>query len=278
VEETVHSAVPALRSPRRFAAAARRELRGVPGTAWRMFIRSVQARYRQTRLGYVWLVLPTAALTLTWVYLSHANVLPFGDAGSPYAVYVAAGVVLWQLFSEVLTGPLRRLSAASATFTKAPVPHELWILAETFEALFAFAVRLAPLGILLAAYTVSLHWTLLLVPLGVLTLVLLGLAIGLLIAPIGLLYQDVGQGLMIATGLWFLLTPVVYPRPAAGAAAALVSLNPVTPVLESTRAWLTTGDDGSLLTVALIATGAAAVLASAWLVYRVARPHLVARL
>lgn len=278
MEETVHSAVPALRSPRRFAATARRELRRVPGTAWRMFIRSVQARYRQTRLGYVWLVLPSAAMTLTWVYLSHANVLPFGDAESPYPVYVAAGVVLWQLFSEVLTGPLRRLSAASTTFTKAPVPHELWVLAETFEALFAFAVRLAPLGVLLAAFTVSLHWTLLLVPLGVLTLVLLGLAIGLLIAPIGLLYQDVGQGLLIATGLWFLLTPVVYPRPAAGAAAALVNLNPVTPVLESTRAWLTTGNDGSVLTVALIATGAAAVLAVAWLVYRVARPHLVARL
>jgi lipopolysaccharide transport system permease protein len=278
MQETVHSAAPALRSPRAFAAAARRELHGVPSTAWRMFIRSVQARYRQTRLGYVWLVLPTAALTLTWVYLSHAKVLPFDAADSPYPVYVATGVVLWQLFQEVLTGPLRRLCAASATLTKAPVPHELWILAETFEALFAFAVRVLPLAIVLAAYSVSPHWTLLLVPLGILTLVLLGLAIGLLIAPIGLLYQDVGQGLLIATGLWFLLTPVVYPRPAAGAAAALVDLNPVTPVLQSTRAWLTTGADGSLLSVALVAAGAAAVLAAAWLVYRVARPHLVARL
>jgi lipopolysaccharide transport system permease protein len=278
MEETTYSAASALRSPRRFAATARRELHGVPGTAWRMFIRTVQSRYRQTRLGYLWLVLPFVAMTLTWVYLSHAGVLPFDKTRSPYPVYVATGIVLWLLFQETLTGPLRRLSAASATLTKAAVPHELWILAETFEALFALFVRGGLLCILLAAFTIPLRWTMLLVPLGILTLVLLGLAIGVLMAPVGLLYEDVGQALVIATGLWFLMTPVVYPRPARGAAAALVDFNPVTPVLESTRAWLTTGSTGSLLTVALIAAGATVALAMAWVVYRVARPHLVARL
>jgi lipopolysaccharide transport system permease protein len=279
VDERVYSAAPALREPRRLLGDAARELRAVPATAWRMFIRNIQARFRQARLGYVWLAVAPAVVTLTWVYLGHAGIVHFGGAGGvPYAVYVGSGIILWQLFQEVLNSPLQRLSAATVTLKKAPVPHELWVVAGVFEALFGFAIRLVLVCVLMAAFTVHLSASVLLVPLGVGTLVVLALAVGLLLTPLGLLYQDVTQGLLVATGLWFFLTPVVYPRPAPHGAAFLVTLNPVTPVLDTTRAWLTGAHGAAPGSLALVAACSIATLAVAWLVYRVARPHLVARM
>lgn len=43
------------------------------------------------------------------------------------------------------------------------------------------------------------------------------------------------------TGLWLFLTPVVYPVPDEGTFATIVKLNPVTPLLVTTRELATTG-------------------------------------
>ncbi|MBR8826537.1 MAG: hypothetical protein DSM107014_01300 [Gomphosphaeria aponina SAG 52.96 = DSM 107014] len=59
---------------------------------------------------------------------------------------------------------------------------------------------------------------------------------GLLLAPLGVLYQDVSRGLTMLTGVLF-LTPVVFPVPEQGLFAILVKLNPVTP-----SSWLLPGN------------------------------------
>ena len=41
------------------------------------------------------------------------------------------------------------------------------------------------------------------------------LMIGLLLIPLSLLYGDVQRILSIGIGLWFFVTPVIYPKPAA---------------------------------------------------------------
>jgi lipopolysaccharide transport system permease protein len=129
---------------------------------------------------------------------------------------------------------------------------------------------LAPL---LVAFGVRPSAALLLVPAGVLALALLGTAFGVVVGPFGVLYDDVAHALPLIAGFWFFLTPVVYPS----GGARILQFNPVTPLLDATRAWLTSGraSGGAFFVVTL---AAAVVLAIAWLVQRVARPHVVARL
>ncbi|HEX6159961.1 MAG TPA: ABC transporter permease, partial [Thermoanaerobaculia bacterium] len=71
---------------------------------------------------------------------------------------------------------------------------------------------------------------------------------------------------------WFFLTPVVYPAPAGG----LMRFNPVTPLVETTRQWLT--GPAPLGGFAVVTGGTAAALVVAWLFQRLARPHVAARL
>ena len=67
---------------------------------------------------------------------------------------------------------------------------------------------------------------------------------------------------------------MIYPPPH----TFLIRLNPVTPVLVTTRSWLIGGGGGTPGALALVFAAALALLVIAWLVYRLAQPHLVVHL
>lgn len=280
--EVVYTAESQLRSPARFAADTWGDLRVSPPLAWRLFLHRLRANYRQSRLGYFWLLAPPLATTATWVFLNAARVLNVGPTETPYAVYVLTGTLLWQVFADALNSPLQQLTSARAILTRSRVPHEALLLAGLCEVLFNFLVRLLVLLPVLVWYGPELSFSpaslLLLAPFGVAALLLLGLAAGLLLTPVGLLYQDVPRGLAFAVGFWFFLTPVVYPPPAGGRAALLSKLNPVAPLLDATRGWLTTGRGGVTREFVLVLALTLPALLAAWVFQRLARPHVVARL
>lgn len=277
-DETVYSSEPALRSPRRFAADARADLKVVPMSAWRLWLRGTQAQHRQSRLGYAWVLAPPLAIAFTWAYLEQAGLVSFGDVGIPYLAYALTGALLWQVFSDALLSPLERLDGARHLLGKARLPHEAWIAAGALDVVFHLLVRLVVLAIVLVVVGTPLRAAILLAPLGLASLTLLGLAIGLALAPVGLMYEDVGRALALVTGLGFFLTPTVYPWPTDLPGAWLVELNPVTSVLVTTRAWLTGAPGAVPGRLAVVTIASALLLVVAWVVYRAARPHLVARL
>lgn len=277
-EEVVYSAEPQLRAPARFASELRADLRVAPGVAWRLFLHALRAGHRQSLMGYAWLLLPPLAMAATWAYLNRVGVVGVGQTETPYPVYVLTGTILWQVFADALQSPTQQLAAARGILTKTRTPHEAPLLAGLFDVLFNFAVRAL---VLLPVY---LWWgagwgrSVLLAPFGVAALLLLGFAGGLLLAPAGLLYKDVSRGLSLMLGLWFFLTPVVYSPPTRGAAALLVTLNPVAPLLVTTRRWLTSGTPAPERGFAQVFALSLLLFVAGWLYYRLARPHLVARL
>jgi len=278
MEEVVHSAESQLRSPGSFARSLWSELRVSPPVAWRLFLHSLRAGYRQSWLGYFWLLLPPLATAATWVYLNAAGILRIRPTDVSYPVYVLTGTLLWQVFAESLLSPLQQLSSARNILTKSRTPHEALLLAGLIEVLFNFAVRLVVLLPVLVWFETPWNLSLLLVPIGVLSLSLLGFTLGLLITPVGLLYRDVSRAVSLVVGFWFFLTPVIYPLPVQWPASLLGTLNPVSPLLLTTREWITLGTlppaRGFLPVVAFCLF----LLGVGWLQYRLAKPHLVARL
>lgn len=270
--EIVYHAEPELRRPWRFLGEAVRDLQRSPAIAWQFFVRNLRLQYRRTWLGYLWLLLPTIAMPVVWTYVQSRRIVTLGPTALPYPLHVLSGMVLWQVFVDALNAPLQQLTAGREFLTRTRVPHEALILAGVYDVFFKCAVRLAVLAVALLVFAVPVRATAVLVPLGLVALALLGMAIGLFAAPFGLLYGDVGRTMALATTFWFFLTPVVFAAPRHG----LVRWNPVTPLLENTRAWLTSG----AVTNGFLLVFAAALLASgmAWCFQRLARHHVVARL
>jgi len=272
MSETVYNSQPVLARPGRFLAEAAHDLRRSLPVASTLFASNLQARYRRAWLGPLWLLLPTVGTTLVWIYVQSRGIVSIAPTAVPYPVHVLAGMVLWQVFVDALNAPLQQLASGRQMITRSRVPHEALILAGMLEVLLNCAVRLIVLAGVLLAFRTPVHAAVLLAPFGILALACLGLALGLLAAPAGMLYDDVSRAIALVTTFWFFLTPVLYRTPPRG----LVRFNPVTPLLDTTRAWLTTGPAASGFAAVTGVTLAALFLA--WLFHRLARPHVVARL
>jgi lipopolysaccharide transport system permease protein len=150
----------------------------------------------------------------------------------------------------------------------------VFLLCGSFEILLSATLRFLLLAVpALLIFGEMPGTSLALLPVGLIGLALLGIAVGLLLAPVGMLYDDVPKAMILLLGAWFFLTPVIYP-PVFGVPW---HLNPVAPLLDGSRAALTNGTVEALRLVALASAAAFGALV-AWLAYRVARPHLMARL
>jgi lipopolysaccharide transport system permease protein len=270
--ETVFSAAPELRRPAQFLGAALGELRASLPIGLRLFRSNMQVRYRRSWLGYVWLLLPALGTAALAAFIQARRIVSVAPTELPYPLFVLTGIVLWQLFVEGLNAPLQQLQAGRQLVTRSRVPHEALVLAGIFELLLNAAIRLAVLAAALVAFGVPFTPAVLLVPVGLAALAVLGLALGMLLAPVGLLYDDVGRGLALLLSFGFFLTPVVYPIPQ----DSVLRFNPLAPMLETVRNWLIGGSAAPGF-YAVAAIGAALLIVS-WLLYRLARPHFVARL
>ena len=158
---------------------------------------------------------------------------------------------------------------------KVNFPREALVLAALGEVAVDFGVRVVLFGLALAWFHVRIATTFWLAPVGILGLLVLGTAIGLLLVPLGTLYRDVGRGLGLGTQAWLYLTPVVYP---VAGGSPLNWVNPVSPLLVTTRSLLI-GGTHEFAGLALGIGGASFVLLCfAWVLYRIAMPFLIERM
>ena len=275
---TVYTPESPLRQPRKFVRELISDLWGSRELAWRLFVRDLRAQYRASLLGYVWVFLPPLVAGLPFVYLNSAGVISVGDTPIPYAAYAMVGAIIWQTFVDALNSPLRAVNAARAMLTRINFPREAILLSGLMQVGFTFVVRLALVIGVFAAFALKPAATSPLFVVGMISIALTGFMIGLVLTPLGVLYGDVQHSLPIASTFLMLITPVLYPVPSSGLGAMVASLNPLTPLITTTRDWLTTGAAAQHIAFLVVSGVTVTLLILAWVLYRLALPHLVARL
>jgi lipopolysaccharide transport system permease protein len=267
-----------LRHPAALLEAMAKDLVASRELAWRLFVRNVSARYRQTLLGYVWAFLPPIAGSGIFVFLRRSGAFVVDDTGVPYVLFLVTGLVLWQTFVDAVHAPVRMVAQSKSMLAKINFPREALILAGIAEVLFNFLVRALLLIAVFAWFRALPSATALLAPAGLVVLVALGIAIGVALVPLSVLYQDVEQGLTLFVSFWLFVTPVLYPVPVSYPGSLTLTLNPVSPVLDTVRSWLLTGPAPHAAGFAAVGLGTFAILFVAWVVYRLALPILIERM
>ncbi len=276
-----YNSEPPIRRPVAFAAAMLRDLKAARELAWRLFLRDLKAKYRASILGYIWVVLPPLVVTATFMLLQNAKLMNVGELPAPYALYVLSGTTFWQLFADAVQGPLKIVSQSKGMLVKINFPRESLIMAGAMDALFTFAIRFILLLATFAYFETSLplHSGLVLLPLAVIGMLVAGLAIGVLVTPLGTLFQDFSQGLPLALSLWLIATPIAYPASnVSGLITRINSLNPMTPLIEVPRNLLLSLPNPSYATWGAIIAIATAASVAAWLLFRISLPHIIARI
>lgn len=275
--EVIYTPESNLRHPIQLFKQMWRDLLASRELAWRLMVRDISAQYRQSFLGIAWAFLPPIILAAGFTLASDANVINIGATDLPYPVYVMFSTALWQTFVEALNAPVLAVTVAKPMLARVNFPREAIILAKLGEVFFNFAIKLILIVALFVWFQVSVSWTVILAPVALTHLIMLGTVIGILLAPLGVLYQDVSKGLTMITGFWLFLTPVLYPVPSQGTFGFLVRLNPVTPLLVTTRELATTGivsDPDRFFIVSII--NIIGLLLS-WVIFRLAMPFVIER-
>ncbi len=274
----VYSPESQMQTPGRLVRSMFQGLKDSRELAWRLFVRDISARYRQSMFGIFWAFLPPIVAGLVFIILQSKRVLNLGETDIPYPVYVLVGTTLWQVFTESLNAPLKSVIAAKSMLAKINFPREALIVSAFYDVLFSLLIKSIVLVGIFVYFKVSLTLGLLIAPVAILMLILLGMSIGLLLTPIGTLYTDVIQGLTVVTSFLFFLTPVIYPPPQSFPYSLVATLNPVSPILIGARDLLTKGvltNIGPFLIVSFLTIVA---LFTAWIIYRVALPILIERM
>ena len=246
--------------------------------AWRLLVRDISAQYRQSIFGILWAFIPPIVTALVFVVLNNQKVINIGETNIPYPAFVMFGTVLWQVFVDGLNAPLKTVTAGKAMLTKVNFPKEALILSGIGQTLFNACIKLLILIVVFIIYKLPLSWGIPLSLLAILDLVLLGITIGLLITPIGILYTDIAQAIPVITGLWFFITPVVYPPPTSFPFSLLAILNPVSPILVGARDLATQNLLPNPMAFFIVTGLMLFTLCVVWIVYRLAVPILVERM
>jgi len=246
--------------------------------AKRLFIRDIKAEYRQSLLGILWAFLTPLATAFTWIFLSASGAVNIAGTDIPYPLFVFIGTLVWSIFADSVNTPLQQTTSAKALISKINFPKEAILMASCYKLLFNSGIKIAIIAVVSIGFG---YYSILGLCGFLLTLVLImafGYSLGLLLTPMGMLYKDIGRMIPVALPFLMFLAPVVYPGARIAALQNFIELNPMTPLINSSRDLLTGGSFYNPTYMWIIVGVTLLIGFVGWLIYRVSIPIVVERM
>jgi len=172
--------------------------------------RDIKARYKDSALGVLWtLINPLIQLFVYYVVMG--QILGAARGIEDFAIYVFAGLTIYGLFSETLSGTTASIVANAGLVKKVYVPREIFPLASTGSALFTSSVQVVVLTVAClvlgsSPFTPDLLYF---IP-SVLLIVMYSTALGILMSALNVYLRDIQYLVQIVLTLALWASPIVY--------------------------------------------------------------------
>lgn len=203
--------------------------------------RDLKARYKQTLLGVLWIVLQPV-FTMVVFSLLFGKLLNVPSGGVPYPIFAYAGLLPWNYFAASLNRSSLGLVANSHLITKIYFPRLTIPISGVLSGLVDFGVAFLVLVALMVYYGIAPTSRVVLLPALLLLAVLTALGFGLWFSALNARYRDVNHMIPILIQLWMYLTPVIYSVTLIPEQFRwLMALNPMAAVVEGFR-WALLGE------------------------------------
>jgi lipopolysaccharide transport system permease protein len=197
--------------------------------------RDITIRYKQTLLGGLWAVLqPLIGMVVFGVLFQ--RVADMRGDGSPYPLFVFAGLVLWTFFSNGINLSSNSLVGSEQMIRRIYFPRILVPLGQIIALLLDLAISLVFLAGLMVYYRWPLTLKVLWLPVFLLGSCLATAGLGFMLSALNVRYRDVKYAVPFFTQMLLFLTPVLYPIDhVPGGLHFLLSLNPMAGMVEGFR-------------------------------------------
>jgi ABC-type polysaccharide/polyol phosphate export permease len=230
-----------------------------------MTLRDLLLRYKQAVMGFGWAVFMPLVNTAMFSVI-FTRVAPL-ETPVPYPLFAFCGLWVWNFFASSLRFSVTSLTANSNLVSKVYFPREIFPFAATIVCLVDFAVGSVVLIALMAWYGVIPTASILWLPAVIAVQIVFTTAIALLLSMANLFYRDVKYLFEVVITLWMFATSVVYPiERIDGSLAAILSLNPMTGIIDAYRNVLLLGSAPSPLFWQAAAVSVVALMTS-WLLF-----------
>lgn len=205
---------------------------------WQMVGREVKARYKQSILGYFWVILNPLAqmLVMSFAFSIILRIPTNATANIPYSIFLFVALLPWNLFANSLSSAANSLVSSSSLITKVYFPRTILVLSTMTAKLIDFAFALIVLVVYMIVFqipiTINILWV---IPIFFIQQIFtLGLA--LFFAAANLLYRDIQYLLVLIVTLWMYATPVIYPADLVPERFRLIfQLNPMAVIINAYR-------------------------------------------
>jgi lipopolysaccharide transport system permease protein len=187
--------------------------------AYREFIlgsvkREFQSKYRNSLLGGAWTVLNPLAMILVYTIVFSQVMgakLPGVDTTFAYSIYLCSGILVWGLFSEIVSKAQNMFLDNANMLKKLAFPRICLPAIVVLNAALNFSIgfSLFTIFLILSESFPGIVY-LAIFPL-LLVLILFAIGLGLVLGVLNVFFRDIGYFFGIFLQFWFWLTPIVYP-------------------------------------------------------------------
>ena len=180
---------------------------------WSSVKREFQTRWVGTQFGPLWLLAPplTTILIFTVIF---SNIMrpgmPEGGSRFSYSIYLCAGVLTFNLFSEILNRSVGIFVENANLLKKIQFPKLCLPIIVVVSSVLNFFITMGLfMGFLILAglFPGGVIWGV--IPVLIIQL-MFTIGLGMFLATINVFYRDIQQGVQVVLQFWFWLTPIVY--------------------------------------------------------------------
>jgi lipopolysaccharide transport system permease protein len=202
--------------------------------------RDIVAFYKQTILGPVWYFIQPIFTTAVFVFI-FGNLAGISTDGLPQPLFYLAGITAWSYFADCLNKTATVFRDNSGIFGKVYFPRLIMPLSLVVSGLFKFGIQLLLYIAVIIYYvfqgtTLQIDTYILLFPVLVILMAAQALGLGMIVSALTTKYRDLALLLTFGIQLLMYATTVVYPLSSLwGKLYTIVSLNPITPIIEGIR-------------------------------------------
>lgn len=201
--------------------------------------RDLIASYKQTILGPAWLIVHPLITTLIFTVV-FGKIVKISTDGLPQPLFYLSGIICWNYFSECLIRTSTVFKDNANIFGKVYFPRIIVPISLAVSMFFRLVIHMLLLLLVMLFYSNHYNQNILtsiaIIPLLIITIALLGVGLGLIIACLTIKYKDLNFVIVFSLQLTMYTTTVIFPLNSAPKnMVSLVRANPMTTIIESFR-------------------------------------------
>lgn len=221
---------------------------------WQITGREIKSRYKQSVLGYVWVIINPLfqMLVMSFAFSVILRIPTNASSTIPYSIFLYVALLPWILFSNSLSSASNALVGNSSLITKIYFPRTILIistiLAKIVDFLFACSILIVYLIIYQIPININVLWV---IPIFIIQMIFT-LGLSFFFAAANLLYRDIQYLLGLLLLLWMYLTPVIYPVDIVPLKFRFIyQLNPMSVIINAYRQVILGGGMPNLISITI---------------------------